>query len=328
MLTDIQKAEIRNIFQRCPETRGCMITLRSVCPWVDSATVYSGDRCTDNYNRRYVVIEEVFAEPAEARTDPNFISNRSMIRRELVGAGLSCGFFIVSVAGATAGAVAPPVMIVAWVGVATGGVQCLNGIIRASEAVGRPDENTLQVLDADPWYNKFILLVDMVGVIAGLAQLVMAGRNLFNAMMKQPTAVRLNLSADMLGRMSRTERAAMVRKLLSEVEQSPRGKEIVEAALQEAGVSSSVRNASHYGTLSAVKAGRIVNGMTTAQEAAYRASLIAIQTQVARALKESAKDNWSTPFSLATNAMPSALVGSASGIVNYLIHCIDDPESN
>ena len=86
MLTRTQKARIVSIFSRNWSTRGSMIEYRSLCS--PAEVIYMGDHYSENYNNQIIIIEEVPSNPNSNISDPNFVSNRTHIVPELIGATL------------------------------------------------------------------------------------------------------------------------------------------------------------------------------------------------------------------------------------------------
>ena len=326
MLTRTQKARIVSIFSGNWSTKGSMIEYRSLCSLPE--VIYSGDHYSDNYNNQIIIIEEVPSDPTSNISDPNFVSNRTHIVPELIGATLGCGLFAVSAFGVVGGAAAEVpsggtstvVVVAGWVGLSIAGAQCVNGGLRALEAANNPNDNSLQRLDGNTWYTGLILAMDAVGVIIALGQLGLAGRKLW-ALMTKPTSAAQQLSPEALQQMNKYERAKVIRQMMAVAEQSPEGRAAVQAALAEVKASQGFVDG---------KSGLSVAGATrmlpAVEDAAYRSNLFILQGDLNRELAQFTKENWTTFVGTGINVLPSEYVGSASGSVNasidYLVHCI------
>ena len=80
---DKRNALIKKIYA-CPRLKGMVISYRSLC---DVERIISqGDRTSENYNAGVIVVEEIFGDGAPKTVDPGFVSNRSALGRELIGA--------------------------------------------------------------------------------------------------------------------------------------------------------------------------------------------------------------------------------------------------
>ena len=326
MLTRTQKARIVSIFSRNWSTRGSMIEYRSLCS--PAEVIYMGDHYSENYNNQIIIIEEVPSNPNSNISDPNFVSNRTHIVPELIGATLGCGLFAVSVIGVVGGAAAEvpsagtstAVVVAGWVGAGIGGAQCVNGGLRALEAVGNPDDNTLQRLDDNAWYTGLILAMDAAGVIIALGQLGFAGRKLW-ALLTKSSSTAQQLSPEALQQMNKAERAKVIGQLITKAEQSPEGRAAVQAALAEVKASQAFINGK-----SGLSVARATTLLPTVEDAAYRSNLLVLQGDLNRELAQFTKQNWTTFVGTGINVLPSEYVGSASGSVNasvdYLVHCI------
>jgi hypothetical protein len=180
-----------------------------------------------NFGRIIAILEETAGEsgvlvdsdlldtsPTVVPDVPEFTSNGSRATSELVGAGLSCGFAVVAGVGVLGGAAAEvptagtstALVVVAWVGFVSSGVQCVNGIVRSVEALRNPDKNSLQQWDENTIYTTAVLIVDLVGVVGAIASLPTATRNVLAILER-----RGGLAAVKLSTMNSVERRAAIK---------------------------------------------------------------------------------------------------------------------
>jgi hypothetical protein len=227
----------------------------------------------------------------------------------MIGAGLSCGLAVVSGIGVLGGAAAEVptagastvIVVLAWTGFVTSGIQCVNGVVRAAEAIHNPASNSLQQWDTNKIYSTSILIVDAVGVVSGLASLPFATRNLLAVLERRGGMV----TAERLAAMSRAERPAAIQRAVGEATRTPEGRQALEAALRDAGLTE--RQAAQV----------LAHGAGTARRAGIVARVISQET--ARRLNGSLRDAIGTVAGAAASATPESLFGSASGSVNALI---------
>src|SRR5579863_5019321 len=228
MLTSQQRQKIVEAVYSVPELYGVQIGYYgdSMC-----SSLAEGMTPSLNYGLRAVIIEEAPAEtisttPQELPTpSPTFISNRSHAGTELLGAGLSCTFAVISGVGVLGSAAAEVpsagtstfVLVVAWAGFVTSSVQCLNGIARVTAIAANPDGNTLQQWDSNKIYTSSILIVDLIGVASGLASLPQATRNLLAVLERRGGLA----TTQVLSQMNRAERAAAIQEAVRQASRSP-----------------------------------------------------------------------------------------------------------
>ena len=202
-----------------------------------------------------VVIEEVTGDPATDdelttmaasptagfgnQTKPSIITNHSRLGPELVGAGVSCALTVVSAIGVVGGAAAEVptggastfLVIAAWTGMVSGGVQCLNGLVRVGAIFAAPDDNTLQRWDSNLSYSMGILLVDALGIVSGVASLPFAARNLLAALSRQRAFIARGLTFDALRSMNRAQRLRAISEVFEDAAKTSEGREaLVRAA--------------------------------------------------------------------------------------------------
>lgn len=295
------------------------------------SVLHPGATPSVNFGRIAVIIEEVIVsdpgtiadtrhwigrngESPEGAPNPTVITNRSVWGREAVGVGLSCGFTIVSAVGVFGGAAAEVpsagtstiLVVAAWAGMITSGIQCVNGIVRVGAIISDPDGNTLERWDQDSIYSASILIVDAVGLVAGIASLPSASRNLYAIMTRQGTLARRGLSEAALRGMNRAQRAQVIRELVEEASRTPEGRAAIMAAAREAQVAAT--SLARPASMSVRNATRMVG---------------VISAETVRRLNSSLLNVISTPLQVAASATPPSLIGSASGSANWLIHLVD-----
>ncbi|HXI56897.1 MAG TPA: hypothetical protein VNO55_12610 [Polyangia bacterium] len=277
-----------------------------------------------------VVIEEVDADPSTGdelaqfaglpagrsgtQPQPSIISNRSRVASELVGAGVSCSLTVVSAVGVAAGAAAeiPTVgastflIVAAWTGLATGGVQCLNGLVRVGAIFSAPDDNSLQRWDSNLSYSMGILLVDGLGIASGLGSLPFAARNLWATLSRQRGFIATGLSFNSLRAMNRLERLRTISDVFEEAAKTSEGREALVKAARAAEIGSATIQRT--------------TGISVRHAETLRS---VISDETARRIASSLRDVLGSMASVGASATPASLTGSASGSVNYIINLID-----
>lgn len=245
---------------------------------------------------------------------PAIITNRSRLYPELVGAGISCGLTVVSALGVVSGAAAEVptggastfLIIAAWTGVVTGGVQCINGLVRVAAIAAAPNENSLQRWDSNSVYSTVILIVDAVGIAAGAGSLPFGVRNLWAVLARQRAFVAKGLTFESLKAMNRAERLRVITQVFEEAGKTPEGREALLQAARAAGTSApGASTRAGMSVAAAVKVGRTISEET------------------ARRLTASLRDVTTSLAAIGASATPAYLTGSASGSINYLINIID-----
>jgi len=303
-----------------PELYGCQVGYYgdAMC-----SVLSDGYTPSVNYMRIVVVVEQtgglsgvtiddtqvLAPDPTVVDDVPEFISNESRVESELVGAGLSCGFAVISGIGVLAGAAAEvpsagtstALVVVSWIGFATSAVQCVNGVVRSAEALRNPQGHTLQQWDENTIYSTSMLIVDVVGVASAVASLPVATRNLLAVLERRGSMV----TAEALSAMSRAERQAAIRAALQQATRTPEGQREVLQALRAAGLTE--RQAAQT----------LAHGAGTGRRALQTAR--AISQVTSRRLNMQLMAALSGGLTPLVSATPSRLTGSASGSVNALI---------
>jgi hypothetical protein len=258
---------------------------------------------------------EAAAEAAAGATrQTDFVSNRSRIGAEMVGSGISCGLTIVSALGMAAGVAGEVatgglssfLVVASWTGIATGGVQCLNGLIRVGAAFAAPDDNSLQRWDSSLIYSSAASVVDAIGVASGLSTLPFAVRNLFAVLARQRAFIAKGLSLESLRAMNRLERLQAISEVFEDAAKTPEGRKALTQAAREAGIGpNTFRRASGISVRHAESLRRIISDETTKRIAA------------------TVRDILTNSGVVGASATPASMTGSASGSVNYVIHLLD-----
>ena len=310
------------------QLNGCMIGLHGNH---QSRVLHSGYSATPDSERIIVIIEE--CELSDAATleenrrwankpggspenipGPSIVTNRSQLGPELIGAGLSCGLTIVSAVGVVGGAAAEVptagastfLIIVAWTGLVTQGIQCANGLVRVGAIARSQDDNTLQRWEENGLYKYSILIVDALGVASSIASLLFAARNMYAIIARQRGFVSRKLTLETLKRMNRAERARVIREVLEEASKTPAGRKALMAAALEAEITA--KTLGRTASLSV----RQAQGMVRI-----------VSEETVRRLNYSLLDVVSEVVNLGGSATPASKVGSASGSINWIINVID-----
>lgn len=311
------------------QLRGCVIGLYGDR---QCQVLHPGYSATPDSGRIAVIIEECIlddpaileenrqwaARPAGSPEDvpsPAIATNRSKLGPELLGAGLSCGLTVVSAVGVLGGAAAEIpsagtstfLVIVAWTGLVTQGIQCVNGLVRVGAIAFDPEDNTLQRWDENDTYTNSILIVDAIGVVSTLAALPAATRNLFAIIARQRSFASRGLTLEILKRMNRAERARVIREIMDEASKTPAGRKALMEAAKEAQIGA--RSLERASSLSV----RHANGMVriVGEETIRRLRYSLLEVVVGGV------------GSVVASGTPARLTGSASGSVNWIINVID-----
>ena len=283
-----------------------------------------------NFGRCCIIIEEIetadagltadtqrFADLAEGLPDghqqPNIVTNRSRMGLEFVGAGLSCGLTVVSAVGVLGGVAAEIpsggtstfLVVAGWVGLTTAGLQCLNGLVRVGMVVSNPDGNSLQQLDSNTLYSGTTVVVDALGLASGVASLPAAGRNLWAILARQRSFAARGLSETALRQMNRAERLRVIGEVVEEASRTPEGRDAIIAAARRVGVGSqSIQSTSGLSVRNAARMAGVISAETTRRLHATVLSAISV------------------PAGGVVSALPSSVVGNASGSVNWVINIV------
>jgi hypothetical protein len=261
-------------------------------------------------------LAEMATSPAGAignHSQPEIITNKSRLGRELVGAGISCSLTVVSALGVFASAATEVptagastfLLVASWTGLATGGLQCLNGIVRVGAIWAAPNANTLQRWDSNLTYSMSILIVDAIGISGGVASLPFAVRNLWATLARQRAFLAKGLSFESLRAMNRVGRMKAISEVFEEAARTPEGREALVQAAKQANV----------GARSMQRAGISVRHAELLRKV--------ISEQTVKRIASSLRDVLGGLAGVGASASPAALTGSASGSVNYLINLVD-----
>ena len=312
--------------RRFPELDGCIIGYQGD----GQSRVLEFARGNGESTCIAVIIEELDANPTEtgALADlatmpagakgtgapPSVIANRSRLAPELTGAGISCALTVVSAIGVFGGAAAEIftggastfLVIASWTGLVTGGVQCLNGLVRVGTIFSTPDDNSLQRWDSNLTYSMAILMVDALGIASGVASLPLAVRSLWATLARQKAFLARGLSFASFRSMNRMERLRVISEVFEDAARTPGGREELVSAARTAQIGApSLQRTTGLSVRHAETLRRIISDET------------------ARRIASSLRDVLSSLASVGASATPASLTGSASGSVNYLINLID-----
>jgi len=130
-------------------------------------------------------------------------------------------------------------VIAAWTGFVTSGLQCLNGIVRVSEAVQNPDDNSLQAWDSNVVYSYATNIVDALGVVSGGVAVAGSVRGVLRVLQSRGALV----TAEELSRMSAASRTRAIRDAVSRVGRSQEGRRELREAMRAAGLTEREANA-------------------------------------------------------------------------------------
>ena len=226
------------------------------------------------------------------------MTNGSRATSELNGAGFSCGFAVNSgvglagsiAAAAPSGGLSFSVSAVLWTGFASSTISCMNGIYRSYEVVAHPDSTWLAELDDSERYAFWMSVNDVVGLATSVGEARVATRSLLAALESRA----LIPSMSELARMSSAERVTAVTTAIRGAGRDAETVSLFRRAVSEASLS---------------------RGSVTGAHAALSEHAAA---ELHRAVSE-VVSNFS-PY--VVNAMPSSLVGSASGTLNSTLNVI------
>lgn len=304
---------VRTIYER-PELNGTIVGLyddRSC------ALASAGNKVALAYWERAVIIE-VVPDPADlsastietASTKPALVKNSSKLGAELIGVGLSCTFTAASAVGfAGAAAAEVPtlggatfVAAVAWTGLVTSGIQCINGIVRVGAIVSDADATTLSEWDENKIYSVSMLVVDAIGLGAGAVSLTNGMRSLLAVLERRGNMV----SAQALASMGRDRRAATIQRALAEASRNPESRMVLDAAMEEALNSARTARRVTSNPIIAARNSRVV-GEVISRETTRRLqrSLVEVVAGIAQPI---------------ASGLPPGMVGSASGVVYAAIN--------
>ncbi|MGH9594626.1 MAG: hypothetical protein ACRD5L_16165, partial [Bryobacteraceae bacterium] len=222
-------------------------------------------------------------------------TNRSRMWAEFAGAGLNCGFAVVSGTGVIGSAAAEIpsagtstfVLVVAWTGFATSSLQCVNAIVRSVAAVAHPDSDSISRWDESRIYSIGFLIVDALGVVSAIASMRPALKTLIAVLR---TKGGLMATEDLL-KLGRLAKAKEIQRALAQAARSPESRKALEEALKEAGVSGrTLRRAAGNAVIAARNAeviGNVIAKETARRlERAFLEVIAAGGTPVASAIRE------------------------------------------
>ena len=276
-----------------------------------------------NYSKT-VMIEEVIREeiqhiPAPRRQEQTLFgssaeayTNESHLTSESVGAGISCGFALLSgfeMIGGVLGA-APSagtsltVTVAGWIGFASSSFQCANALARLYNIHVNPGGDDNYYLDNDPDYQRFVQLLDAVGLVSAVPGAYRAYGTIRAAM--SPALSRSLPTMKALMAMSRAERQQAIKRAYQQVQATDEGK----AAFEEAMHSTSFSAHRAAGSRSTV--GAFTQATNTANAA--------VTVAAAARIREGVKTLIIAGANYTASASPSSLTGSSSGIINASVN--------
>jgi hypothetical protein len=246
--------------------------------------------------------------------NPLIVTNRSKLGAELSGAGMQCGLAVVSVALMVGGAAAEVpsggtstfLIVVAWTGVVTSGLQCANQVVRIGMIAAHPDGSSLQELDSNAVYTAVSLIVDGIGLASGIAQLPNGAKNLWAIVKRLRSFSARGLTESSLRAMNRVQRMKVVSEIVEEASRIPEGRAAIITAAREAQVGA--RSIQRTTGLSVRNAERMVT---------------VISDETIKRLQLTLLNILGVPASAGGSALPPSLVGGGSGSVNWVIHVVD-----
>lgn len=277
----------------------------------------SGSMVAMAFREKAVIVEligssgdsvEVPDVPTDMSQPPGLITNRSRVWSELAGAGLNCSFAVISgvgVLGSAAGEVPTAgastfLLIVAWTGFVTTGIQCINGVVRTVEAVRAPDSDSLARWDQSKIYTMSFLIVDAVGIGAAVLTAPAAVKNLLGVLERRGGMA----SSQKLAAMGREARAKEIQSAMLKARQNVQSAKELEQALKDALSAKTLRRVAAGNVVVASRNAGTINKVIT--------------DETARRLERAILDIVGVVDSPIASGLPSTVVGSASGSVNAL----------
>jgi hypothetical protein len=322
MIPERLLSQIVNKIHSIPQLGGCAVGLYGNN---QSRMLHLGQSVTPYSDRIIVIVEEVWVDDEEVLKDnekwaatpggspdnvvsPIIVTNRSKLGPELIGAGISCTLTVVSALGVAGGAAAELpsggtstfLVVVAWTGLVTQGIQCANGLVRIGAIMRSPDDNTLDRWDNDDTYKCIIFLVDLIGVASTIASLPAGARKLFLALAHKQAFASRKLSFEALKRMNRAERARVLSEVFDEAAQMPSQRKTLVEALKAAQITDK----------------SLGRGAISVRHAQGMMRIISEET-VTRLQGEMKGLFWSAA-SIGGSGTPATWTGSASGSVNTI----------
>jgi hypothetical protein len=284
---------------------------------------------TPNSENIAVIIEEVVilqasggssSAPPPAPAPKAFVTNRSKIGAELIGAGASCTFAAVSGLGVIgAGAAEVPsaglstfLLVAAWGGFVTGAIQCGNGVIRVGAALSDLDGTTLDRWDDNEYYAGAMLIVDGIGVATAVVALPFAIREMWKFFSNLRAFNAMKLTFERLQAMNRLERMRTITKVFKDAARSGEDTVALVRAAKAAQVGAKT-----------MQAGR--EGLSVRQANTLRKI---IQEHTITRIKQELFDVFMGAAGIGLSATPARWTGSGSGSVNTVIHLMDAGQPN
>ncbi len=330
---DLQNA-VKAIHQQ-EELRGCKIVFHSQGHY---RVLDGGVKCTVNYGRVMVVIDEVpLAKPTPASHAPStaMVLNSSHLRSELVGATFSLLFTTLSAVGVAAstaaeipsGGTSTAFLLVSCTGFASSGIQLGNAVQRLSQIAFDPHGTSLDQLDNNNiHYKRAMFVVDLIGVVTSAAGVFAPAYKLVKLLADKHLLEeegRGLLSLEEFLRLNKEHRAKALQKALERAAKTPEARQEVEQALRQANVTDA--NIAHFfaGTRTA-NAGRIrmVHDIISSRTA----------EQLGKTLQGIGKEKTGqtvaragTIASFGVSASPSDWTGSGSGSLNTFVMYFINP---
>ena len=231
MISQYELYKIKDATYKIPDFNGCRMIYNGK---LQSTLITRGIPNSKNYN--IIIIIEEFHEPLHFDTPvsssksasippPTQQLNRTRAGAELAGAGLSCTLAVASgfaVFGSAAAAVPTGgtsifVTAVAWTGLVTSGLQCINGAVRTYEAYSNPESSSLEQWDSNFWYDNTFKIIDGLGIISGVASIGVAAKTV-KAMLTLKGGLP---SESVLSAMTNAQRVAAFREAVRRVSQNP-----------------------------------------------------------------------------------------------------------
>ncbi|MCA9060739.1 MAG: hypothetical protein KDA85_19640, partial [Planctomycetaceae bacterium] len=204
------------------------------------------------------------------------------------------------------GGMATPLVVMAYTGMVSSGLQTLNGAARVLEILRNPGGNTLQQLDSSLFYAYATVVVDFIGLSTSLVSLPYAMRNLLAVLERRGGLV----AFDQFKNLSRAQRTELVKKAIAQASRTEDGQKEVMAALKGAKIDSTggkklAKKGTNY-IERGVATGKVLSAIT------------------ARRIHEGYKELALTAASFAVSATPQSLTGSGSGAMNWFyMHLIE-----
>ena len=230
MIPESKLFQIRNVINRHPDLRGCRIGFHGNNR---SQVLDFGNPNSTNYDI-IIIIEEVEKDlglkfiagsGTNVIAEPLKVLNQTVAGTELIKAGVSC-IFTVTAGAAVVGSAAAEIptagastviLVAAWTGFITQGIECVNGLSRTVEAYRNPNDNSLERWDSNVWYTRTMSVVDTAGNISDVV-----GIGAATAGLKRMLTIKGALPGEeALLAMSKKERITAYREAIKKISKSP-----------------------------------------------------------------------------------------------------------